>query len=573
MAAASLVTDPLSQAVGEWLIQQGKLTPEQWREAIASTARVNGGKQWTEALVELGYCSEDDVLHALSAVLQLPLVNLREEPIDPDALALVPAEMAFRHQVLPLRKENGVLIVAVADPLNVEAESLLRFVTGLSVRIVLAKPSEVRTQLEQHYMRRVIAEAETEDIEVIREAEEDIGDPTRLAREALVIRLVNMLIRNAVRERASDIHIEPLERELRVRYRVDGVLHEVPAPAKRLHPAIVSRIKIMANLDITERRKPQDGRIKVRILGREVDIRVSILPTVFGESVVMRLLDKAAMNFTLKDLGMLPDDLAKFEGLIKIPYGIILATGPTGSGKTTTLHAALKRIYSPERKIITIEDPVEYQLEGVTQIQVNPAVGLTFATGLRSILRHDPDVVMVGEIRDHETAEIAIHSALTGHLVFSTLHTNDAPGAITRLIEMGIEPFLVASSVEGVLAQRLVRRICQRCKEPYRPSDAVWEYLVAQGFVQSDEPVLWRGRGCPECRFSGYSGRTGIFEVLVMDDDLRDLVLRKASSHEIRQAAMEKGMRTLYQDGMLKTALGITTVEEVERVTHAAEAD
>jgi type II secretion system protein E len=573
MAVAKRATDPITQAVGEWLIQHGRLTPEQWQEALAATGRVNGGKQWTEALAELGYCSEDDVLQAMSAVLRLPLVNLREEPIDPEALALVPAETAFRHQVLPLRKENGALIVAVADPLNVETESLLRFVTNLPVRLVLAKPSELRAQLEQHYMRRVIAEAETEDIEVIREAEEDIGDPTRLAREALVIRLVNMLIRNAVRERASDIHIEPLERELRVRYRVDGVLHEVPAPAKRLHPAIVSRIKIMANLDITERRKPQDGRIKVRILGREVDIRVSVIPTVFGESVVMRLLDRAAMNFTLKDLGMLADDLEKFDRLIKIPYGIILATGPTGSGKTTTLHAALKRIYSPERKIVTIEDPVEYQLEGVTQIQVNPAVGLTFATGLRSILRHDPDVIMVGEIRDHETAEIAIHSALTGHLVFSTLHTNDAPGAITRLIEMGIEPFLVASSIEGVLAQRLVRKICPRCKEPYRPSEAVWEYLVQQGFVEAGEPILWRGRGCNECRFTGYSGRTGIFELLVMDDDLRDLVLRKASSHEIRAAAMEKGMRTLYQDGMLKVALGITTVEEVERVTHAAEAD
>ncbi|MFA0739657.1 MAG: hypothetical protein LKKZDAJK_002779 [Candidatus Fervidibacter sp.] len=573
MAVAQRATDKITQAIGEWLIQNGRLTPEQWQEAISAMAKVDEGKQWTEALAELGYCSEEDVLHALSAVLHLPLVNLREETIDPEVLALVPAEMAFRHQVLPLRKENGALIVAVADPLNVETESLLRFVTNLPVRLVLAKPAELRAQLEQHYMRKVIAEAETEEIEVIKEAEEDIGDPTRLAKEALVIRLVNMLIRNAVRERASDIHIEPLERELRVRYRVDGVLHEVPAPAKRLHPAIVSRIKIMANLDITERRKPQDGRIKVRILGREVDIRVSIIPTVFGESVVMRLLDRTAMNFTLKDLGMLTDDLEKFDRLIKIPYGIILATGPTGSGKTTTLHAALKRIYSPERKIVTIEDPVEYQLEGVTQIQVNPAVGLTFATGLRSILRHDPDVIMVGEIRDHETAEIAIHSALTGHLVFSTLHTNDAPGAITRLIEMGIEPFLVASSVEGVLAQRLVRKICPRCKEPYRPSQAVWDYLVQQGFVEAGEPILRHGRGCNECRFTGYSGRTGIFELLVMDDELRDLVLRKASSHEIRAAAMEKGMRTLYQDGMLKVALGITTVEEVERVTHAAEAD
>ncbi|MCS7192047.1 MAG: ATPase, T2SS/T4P/T4SS family, partial [Armatimonadetes bacterium] len=366
MTSEILYLDPISRAIADRLIQQGSLTPEQVKEAITSAFRGNGNKQFAEALVELGYCTEDDLLAAMSEILGLPVVNLREVSVDHDALALVPAETAFRHQVLPIRKENETLVVAVSDPLNVEVESTLRFITGMPIRIVIAKSSDIRTYLEQHYMRRVIAEAEAEDIEVIREAEEDIGDPTRLAREALVIRLVNMLIRNAVRERASDIHIEPLERELRVRYRIDGVLHEVPAPAKRLHPAIVSRVKIMSNLDITERRKPQDGRIKVRILGREVDIRVSIIPTIFGESVAMRLLDKSAMQFTLTDLGMLDDDLEKFEHLIKIPYGIILATGPTGSGKTTTLHSALKHIYSPERKIITIEDPVEYQLEGVT---------------------------------------------------------------------------------------------------------------------------------------------------------------------------------------------------------------
>lgn len=573
MDISSPPLDPVSRAVAEHLIQEGKISPHQLQEVIAAATRGNGDRRFMDVLLELGYCTEEDLMGALGKVLHLPVISLREEPIDPQALAAVPAEVAFRHQILPLRREGEVLIVAVADPLNVEAEGLLRFLTGTPIRIVLAKPSEIRTHLEQHYMRRIIAEAETEEIEVIREVEEDIEDPTRLAREALTIRLVNMLIRNAVRERASDIHIEPLERELRVRYRIDGMLHEVPAPAKRLHPAIVSRIKILANLDITERRKPQDGRIKVRILGREVDIRVSIIPTIFGESVVLRLLDRSATQFTLTDLGMLDDDLRRFERLIHIPYGIILSTGPTGSGKTTTLYAVLRRIYSPGRKIVTIEDPVEYQLEGVTQIQINTAVGLTFATGLRSILRHDPDVIMVGEIRDYETAEIAIHSALTGHLVLSTLHTNDAPGAITRLIEMNVEPFLVASSVEGVLAQRLVRRICPHCKEPYRPPDAIWDYLVSQSFVTDDgkEPILWRGRGCDECRFTGYRGRTGIFELLVMDDNLRALVLRKASSHEIREAAMEKGMRTLYQDGMLKVSLGITTVEEVERVTHAPE--
>ncbi|MCS7223370.1 MAG: type II secretion system ATPase GspE [Armatimonadetes bacterium] len=574
MRNKTLTLDSVTQAVGQWLVESGKLTSSQWEEAVNAFARGDGGKSLFETLLEMGYCSEEDIVQGLSAVLQIPVVNLREVTPDQEALSLVPAEVAFRHQVLPLKKENGYLIAAVSDPLNLEAENAIRFVTGVPLKPMLSRPSEIRTLLEQHYMSRVMAEAESEDLEVIQEAEEDIGDPTRMAREALVIRLVNLMIRNAVRERASDIHIEPLERTLRVRYRVDGMLHDVTAPAKRYHPAIVSRIKIMANLDITERRKPQDGRIKARILGQEVDIRVSVMPTVHGESCALRLLYRSGMDFTLRDLGMEKDDLEKLENLIRIPYGIILATGPTGSGKTTTLYACLRRIYSHEKKIITIEDPVEYHLDGVTQIQVNNAVGLTFATGLRSIVRHDPDIIMVGEIRDRETAEIAIHSALTGHLVFSTLHTNDAPGAPTRLIDMGMEPFLVASALDGVLAQRLVRKICPACKEPYQPTEAQWEYLVEQGLVTDEsQPTLWRGKGCEACRFTGYSGRTGVFEVLILTDPLRELILAKASSQQIREAAIEQGMRTLYQDGMMKVAKGITTVEEVERVTHAGESE
>ncbi len=573
MARAGIL-DAVTESVGKWLVESGRLTKTQWDEAVNAFARGDGGKGLFETLLEMGYCTEDDVTQGLSAVLMIPVINLRETTPDAEAVNLVPAELAFRHQVLPLRKENGYLVAAVPDPLNLEAENAIRFVTGMPLKPLLSRPSEIRTLLEQHYMSRVMTEAEAEELEVIQEAEEDIGDPTRMAREALVIRLVNLIIRNAVREKASDIHIEPLERSLRVRYRVDGMLHDVTGPAKRYHPALVSRIKIMANLDITERRKPQDGRIKARILGQEVDIRVSIIPTVHGESCALRLLYRSGMDLTLKDLGMERDDLEKVESLIRTPYGIILATGPTGSGKTTTLYACLRRIYSHEKKIITIEDPVEYHLEGVTQIQVNNAVGLTFAAGLRSIVRHDPDIIMVGEIRDYETAEIAIHSALTGHLVFSTLHTNDAPGAPTRLIDMGMEPFLVASALEGVVAQRLVRRICSHCKEPYEATEAQWQYLVDHGFVaETSEPVLWKGRGCEACRFTGYSGRTGIFEILLLTDELRELILSKASSQQIRDAAMQQGMRTLYQDGMLKVAKGITTIEEVERVTHAGESD
>jgi len=553
--------------IGELLIKLGKLTHEKLEEALKLQKQSSQKKRLGELLVELGYCSEDDIVEALSVQTGLPIINLREAKVDPNVLMLLPPEVAYRHMVLPIERRNSVLKVATADPFDVAMEDALRFITGLNVEMVLARPGDIRLLIEQHYMRKVMQESQDEYVEVVEEAEEEIGDPTKLAKEALVIRLVDMLIRNAVRERATDIHIEPFERTLRIRYRIDGVLHEVPAPAKRFHAAIVSRIKIMSNLDITERRKPQDGRIRIRVLGREIDLRVSIIPTMFGESVVLRILDKSSALLTLEQLGMMPDDLSRFEKVIQAPYGILLATGPTGSGKTTTLYAAIQRLYTPELKFITIEDPVEYQIDGVNQIQVNPQVGVTFANALRSILRHDPDIIMVGEIRDSETAEIAIHAALTGHLVFSTLHTNDAPGAITRLLEMGMEPFLVASALQGVLAQRLVRKICPHCITEYEPGEALREMLVMEGFDEAKDCKFYYGAGCKECRYTGYFGRTGIFELLIMDETIREMVMRKAPANEIRQVAIEKGMHTLRQDGLRKVILGITTLEEVERVT------
>lgn len=552
--------------LGEVLLENNKVTFEQLQEALS--VQNENGRRIGEIVVELGYCTEEDVVGSLALQTGLSVIHLNDIEVDSEALALVPAEIAYRYQILPLSRSETTLCVATADPVNVEAEDTIRFITNLNVELSLAKASDIRSLVDQHYMRRAMEESEESDeLEVIQESDEEIGDPSRLARESLVIRMVDMIVRNAVREKASDIHIEPFERELRVRYRVDGVLHDVPAPARRQHPAVISRLKIMANLDITERRRPQDGRIKIRLMGREIDLRVSVIPTVFGEGVVLRVLDRSSAVLGLPELGMLPDQLSPFEKILDAPHGIILATGPTGSGKTTTLYAALSKVYSIEKKVVTIEDPVEYLHDGFSQIQIRPQVGLTFSTGLRSILRHDPDIIMVGEIRDSETAEIAIHSALTGHLVFSTLHTNDSAGAVARLLEMGIEPFLIASSFEGVLAQRLVRKICSECKETYEPPVALRDWLVEEEFMDPEQKVLYRGRGCDECRNTGYSGRSGIFEILPMDDVIRELVLRRASAQQLKEVGRERGVRTLREDAWRKVVMGITTTDEVERVT------
>jgi len=541
------------------------LSSQQIRQARAMQQET--GQSMDEVLVQMGWCTPETALEALARQAGLPLVQLVESELDLRVIALIPTELAFRHQVLPLTATPTSLRVAVADPFNTAAADDLRLVTGRDVELVFASPLQIRRFIEEFYTRRMIADTTEDDVQVLEEGNDEIGDLETMAKEATVVKLVNLLLRQAVQERASDVHVEPFEKGMKVRYRIDGILHETPSPPRRLQAAIISRLKIMANLDIAERRKPQDGRIKTRIAGREIDIRVSSVPTLYGESVVLRLLDRSAMNYGLAEIGMLSNVLRKMERIITLPHGMILATGPTGSGKTTTLYAALRAAYSVEKKILTIEDPIEYQLDGVNQIQVHPQIGLTFSNGLRSILRQDPDIIMVGEIRDAETAEIAVHSALTGHLVFSTLHTNDAASAVTRLLEMNIEPYLVASSLEAVFAQRLVRTICPRCKAPRRDMAALAEKYAGSDFVMSDHETLYHGRGCEQCKQSGYRGRTGIYELLVMDKTIRPLVMERAPAMIIRAAACEAGMTSLREDGWRKVRKGITTVEEVLRVT------
>ncbi len=562
----------LDRRLGEILLAQGVIDGEQLAEALALQQQEGARQRLGELLVALGHCKSGAIAAALADQYDLPLVNLRELELEPEVMRAVPADLAFRHQVLPIERRVNSLMVVIADPLNLVAVDDLRFVTGLRIEMALADAEEIRRLLEEHYLQHVMSSAggDEESVEVLADDDEELGDVQSMAREALVVRLVNLLLRQAVAERASDIHLEPFERDLKVRFRVDGVLRDMPAPPKRMQAAVTSRIKIMSQLDIAERRRPQDGRIKVRVTGREIDLRISTVPTLFGESVVMRLLDKETGLRGLTELGFPDDTRERFEHLIKTPYGIILATGPTGSGKTTTLYAALQQVNSPERKVITIEDPVEYQLDGVNQIHVRPKIGLSFAEGLRHILRQDPDVIMVGEIRDGETADIAIHAALTGHLVFSTLHTNDSSSAVARLVDMGAEPFLVSSSVEGVLAQRLVRRLCRHCRRPYEPNEAELLELGATREQLGGRP-LYRAAGCEECRHTGYAGRVGLYELLIMDDKIQELVMNHAPSLAIRERAQQNGMRTLREEGVRRVLEGMTSVDEVTRVTHEDE--
>ena len=470
--------------------------------------------------------------------------------------------------MLPLAQTNGTLTVAMSDPADYYTIQGLQLATGLQIEPRLARERDVLEALETIYgggnaAGGATAETADTELEVFSDDEEDVNHLRDLASEAPVIRFVNLLISRAVEQRASDIHIEPFENELKVRYRIDGVLHDVEAPARRLQAAIVSRVKIMSKLNIAERRLPQDGRIKLRLMGREIDLRVSTLPTLYGESVVLRILDRSSIVVTLGSLGFPEDTLAQFDRLITKPYGMILVTGPTGSGKTTTLYGALDKINSPDKKIITIEDPVEYQLFGVNQIHVKPQIGLTFANGLRSIVRQDPDVIMVGEIRDAETAEIAIQAALTGHLVFSTLHTNDAAGAVSRLLEMGVEDYLLASSLLGVLAQRLVRKVCEKCRRSAEITPTVQRELGGDGAAAE----IYEGTGCEACAQTGYRGRSGIFELLLVNEVIRPLILKRSSADMLKDAAVQQGMRTLREDGWHKVRTGVTTVAEVVRVT------
>jgi type II secretory ATPase GspE/PulE/Tfp pilus assembly ATPase PilB-like protein len=454
--------------LAEVLVGAGVVSREQLDSV--STSRNDLQERLDETLVRLGLAREEDIYAAVARHLGLEYLPDIDRDIDPALLAQLPGEFAMRHQVLPLREEDHTLVVAMADPFDVAVLDDLRLLTSRDVRAVVSGRRKIVEAIEQSYMEKMFRDIDDMQREEIAEEDLEIADLQKMAREALVIKLVNLILHQAIQERASDIHVEPHERELRVRYRVDGVLHDASSPPRHLHPAIISRIKIMADMDIAERRLPQDGRVRIKLGDRMIDLRVSTIPTLHGESAVIRLLDRKAGLMALTDLGMRQDTFEQFRQLIKRPHGIILATGPTGSGKSTTLHAGLHEVYSAEKKVITIEDPVEYELQGANQINVHPEIGLTFASGLRHIVRQDPDIIMVGEIRDRETADIAIHAALTGHLVFSTVHTNDAAGAVTRLLDMGIEPYLAASSLIGVLAQRLVRQLCPRCKQPFTPT-------------------------------------------------------------------------------------------------------
>jgi general secretion pathway protein E len=547
----------------QMLLEQGRISAEDLRRV--KRLQQERGERLERLLLDLGFISEEDLLPLLAAYLGVEPVQRRDFPATPVPLGPLTYKYLRHAKVMPLSQQNGALMVAMADPADYYTIQGLRLATGLEILPRLARERDVIEALDASYGGNGNgggegAEAGEAELEFLSDDEEDVNHLRDLASEAPVIRLVNMLINRAVEQRSSDIHIEPFENELKVRYRIDGVLHDVETPQRRLQAAIVSRIKIMAKLNIAERRLPQDGRIKLRLMGREIDLRVSTLPTLYGESVVLRILDRSSIVVSLDTLGFAEDTLEGFSRLITKPYGMVLVTGPTGSGKTTTLYGALDKINSPDKKIITIEDPVEYQLFGVNQIHVKPQIGLTFANGLRSIVRQDPDVIMVGEIRDAETAEIAIQAALTGHLVFSTLHTNDAAGAVSRLLEMGVEDYLLASSLLGVLAQRLVRRVCGKCRRPVTLTPGVAHEVGSTGDV-------FEGSGCEECSRTGYRGRAGIYELLVMSDAVRQLILKRSSADVIRDAAVGDGMRTLREDGWRQVRTGLTTVAEVVRVT------
>jgi type IV pilus assembly protein PilB len=528
--------------LGESLVEKGLITAEQLRQAELEAGA--DAKPLRKILTKKGLISEEDLTAFLSQQFDLPLVDLTNYLIDPEIIDLIPEGLARKHLLIPILRIGDDLTVAMADPSDVFALDELHMKTGLNIEPALAVETEVKKALDQHYsakgtLEEVIGSLDREKLEVKPGQETELKKLQGIAEEPPVIKLVNMMVIEAVRQGASDIHIEPEEETLKIRFRIDGLLHERTGPPKYLQSAVISRIKVMADLDISERRAPQDGRIQMKMEGRDIDIRVSCIPTIYGENVVLRLLDRSQVILELKQLGFLPSILPKYEKLIRCPHGIILVCGPTGSGKTTTLYASLNVINSEDVNIITIEDPIEYHLAGIRQMQVNPKVGLRFADALSSILRQDPDVIMVGEIRDIETARAAVQAALTGHLVFSTLHTNDAPSAVTRLLDMGVEPFLISSSVIGVLSQRLVRTICAECK----------------------------GEGCKGCIQTGYRGRIGIYELMIPSEKIRALITAKASADEIRKTAVEAGMQLLREDGQKKVANGITTEQEVMRVT------
>ncbi len=557
------------------LVQKGAMKEGEVARLQTAIA-ASPGKALHSLIIEQAFAKEEDVLPVLAEQFGMELVDLANATVDPETLKIMPIKLVHRRNLMPLSRSNGSLIVATGDPFDIYAIDELQTLTGLHVHPVLASPREITRLIKTHFgvggeTVTAMVQERKEDIELLEDLEADDSEIAKQAQEASVVRLVNEILLEAANELASDIHIEPEETSLRIRYRIDGLLQtqNLPPEINQFQNAIISRLKIMARLNIAEKRLPQDGRIKMRVNNREIDVRVSIIPMIHGEGIVMRLLDKGRMVFNLKNVGMLPETYDLFKKMLDRPHGIILVTGPTGSGKSTTLYSALNEIKEETTKIITVEDPVEYQQPGISQIQIHHKIGLTFAHCLRSILRHDPDVILIGEMRDHETAEAAIQASLTGHLVFSTLHTNDSPSAFTRLIDMGLEPFLVSSTVEGVMAQRLVRTICPECKETFEPhiSELPSDF---PGVAEKDYPKkLYRGRGCRKCRQTGFKGRTGIHELMVNTDELKDLIVQRTNANTLRQVALRNGMITLREDGWKKVVQGMTTVDEVARVTAA----
>jgi type IV pilus assembly protein PilB len=526
-----------------------------------------------EILAREGVVAKSDILKALAAQFGMETISLQGLDISREVLDMVPGDVAQRYKVVPVFKNENVLTVAIGDPLDVDTLDGLRYVLKCNVEGVVAPPEEIEKAIANYYGRStgavesMLTEITEGTLALPDEVQQQlVADTDVTESDAPIIKLVSLIIMEAFRSRASDIHLEPMPKKFRVRYRIDGVLHEVDSPPKRLQSAIISRVKIMANMSIAEKRVPQDGRIQINVMGRDLDLRVSSIPTNHGESIVMRILDKAGIALGLPQLGFFADDQQVFERLISLSDGIILVTGPTGSGKTTTLYACLNTINKPDRKIITVEDPVEYQMSGINQVQVRADIGMTFSAALRAILRQAPNIIMIGEIRDLETAEIAVNASLTGHLVFSTLHTNDAPSAVTRLIDIGVKPFLVASSTRAIMAQRLVRRICEKCKEPYEAQESELR-LLGPAAKQLAAAQLFHGKGCADCSFTGYRGRLGIYEIFQIDDQVRNLIFEQVSSTELRIKARELGMRTLREDGVRKVVSGQTTLAEVLRVT------
>ncbi len=574
--------------IGELLLKERRITPEQLQEAL-NYQKLNGGKLGYN-LVKLGVVKDEEITSMLSKQYGVPSVNLSQFEIDGSVIKLIPAETAQKYQIVPLSRAGATLTIAMTDPTNVFAMDDIKFMTGYNVEPVVTSEASVAEAIQKYYptvraglvmgpsaldaATRALEEMPTTsdaDVEVLDDLQEiSVEALARQGEEAPVIRLVNVLLMSAIHKGASDIHIEPYEKELRVRYRVDGVLYNIMNPPMKFRDAISSRVKIMAKLDIAEKRLPQDGRIKIRYndngQSKEIDFRVSVLPTLFGEKIVMRLLDRDKLMLDMTKLGFEKDSLARFEEAIQKPWGMVLVTGPTGSGKTNTLYSSISRINTPETNIMTAEDPVEFNMVGVNQVQIRENIGLNFAAALRSFLRQDPNIILVGEIRDFETAEIAVKAALTGHLVLSTLHTNDAPSTISRLMNMGIEPFLVSSSVNLICAQRLVRRVCSKCKTPSPVPPAA---LIKVGFSAEEarSVVPNKGSGCEKCNGTGYKGRVGLYEVMEVSEALRDLILVGASSIELRRKAMEEGMLTLRQSGITKIRDGVTTIEEVVRET------